>query len=110
MRLNNQNQTTPQQTPCPKHATGGGPCYCPGSAAYESVREAEEQKVLDVIAQNHPEAGELYILDTWPHGDIQRQVHGKGTAEHDTERQGVFLCVVGSILWDCYAQQVVAEE
>lgn len=109
MQLNNQTQQPAQEIPCPKCTTGGGPCYCPGSIYFEKAREAEEQKVLEVIAREHPEAGELFILDTWPHGGKQRQVRGKGTAEHGTERQGVYLCVVGSILWECYSAQVVAE-
>ncbi|MCW8829977.1 MAG: hypothetical protein OQK32_00470 [Gammaproteobacteria bacterium] len=109
MQLNNQTQQPAQQVACPKHTTGGGPCYCPGSAAYEFAREEQEKKVLAVIAREHPEAGELYIVDNRPSGGRQREVHGRGTGEHGTDRQGVYLCVVGSVLWDCYALHVEAE-
>ena len=108
MQLNNEKTATPENI-CPKCTTGGGPCYCPGSIYYEKAREAEEQKVLAVIAREHPEAGELYIRDNHNRGGKQRQVHGKGTAKHGTDRQGVYLCIVGSILWECYAAQVDAD-
>ena len=105
MQLNNQ-KTPPSENICPKHTTGGGPCYCSGSAADEFAREEQEKKVLAVIAREHPEAGELYIRDVHARGGVQRQVHGKGTAEHGTDRQGIYLCIVDSILWHCYAVAV----
>ena len=64
-----------------------------------------EAETLEAIAKDRPEAGELYIKTTHPKGGEQREVHGKGTVEHGTAKDGVYVCLVNSISWDRYANQ-----
>ena len=92
---------------CPKHNTGGGPCYCQGSLNYEMAKRAEDERerVLRVIAKEYPEAGELFIKEVKTRMGTKKQVRGKGTDQHKTSKQGVYLCTVGSVLWDCYAAE-----